>query len=56
MAMFPGKINDVILIAHLKTIEYGLAPVLDDPRRNVRKEAVDCLAAWSKVEDPKEDD
>jgi DNA repair/transcription protein MET18/MMS19 len=30
--------------------------VLDDPKRNVRKEAVDCRSAWSNMDEPEEDD
>ena len=29
---------------------------LDDPRRNVRKEAVSCMTAWLNVDEPEEDD
>jgi len=30
--------------------------VLDDPKRNVRKEAVDCRSAWLHMDEPEEDD
>lgn len=30
--------------------------MLDDPKRHVRKEAVDCLAAWLDVDEPDDDD
>ena len=30
--------------------------ILDDPRRNVRKEAVDCRAAWLALDEPEGED
>ena len=30
--------------------------ILDDPRRNVRKEAVDCRAVWLALDEPDDDD
>jgi len=30
--------------------------VLDDPKRTVRKEAVDCRSAWLNMDEPEEDD
>ena len=30
--------------------------VLDDPKRHVRKEGVDCRAAWFNMDEPEDDD
>ena len=45
------------LLALKKAVLQGLMAVLDDPKRDVRKEAVDARAAWSRaVDDPIDDD
>ena len=41
----------MVLVPHLTEVERGLVAPLDDPRRDVRKQAVDCKAAWSNVEE-----
>jgi DNA repair/transcription protein MET18/MMS19 len=53
---FPGSIKELKLIPYTNVVDRGIAVALDDPRRNVRKEAVDCRATWLKVEEPEEDD
>lgn len=34
----------------------GLMTVLDDPKRHVRKEAVECRGAWLNLDEPEEED
>ena len=56
LGIVPTKFKEFILLPQLKTIDTGVAKVLDDPRRDVRKAAVDCRAAWLLLEDPEEDE
>lgn len=49
---FPGGIRDSILLPYKNTVTRGLLSVLDDPKRNVRKEAVECRAAWFNMDEP----
>lgn len=50
-----GRANQ--LLALKREVLAGLVPVLDDPRRDVRKEAVDARAGWLRgVDDPEDDD
>jgi DNA repair/transcription protein MET18/MMS19 len=45
------------LLALKREVLQGLTAVLDDPRREVRKEAVDAKAAWIRgVDDAPDDD
>ena len=45
------------LLSLKKEVLQGLMTVLDDPKRDVRKEAVDARAAWLRsVDDPEEDE
>ena len=45
------------LLALKKDVVYGLLKALDDPRRDVRKEAVDARNTWIRnLDDPDEDD
>lgn len=45
------------LLALKREVLQGLMAVLDDPRRDVRKEAVDARSAWFRnVDDPQEDE
>lgn len=56
LSIVPSKFKEFLLLPHLKTIDRGVVKVLDDPRRDVRKAAVDCRAAWLLPEDPDEDE
>jgi DNA repair/transcription protein MET18/MMS19 len=44
------------LLALKRSVLQGLMPVLDDPRRDVRKMAVDARAAWLRGVDDEADD
>ena len=55
LRLFPGKVKDSNLIPYRNAVIRGLLPVLDDPKRYVRKEAVDCRAAWSNMDEPQSD-
>ncbi|KAI5289178.1 hypothetical protein KEM54_004286 [Ascosphaera aggregata] len=44
------------LLALRDSVIYGLRPSLDDPKRDVRKAAVDARAAWFRDVDPTTDD
>lgn len=51
-----GAITNPLLLLKREVLQ-GLAAALDDPRRDVRKEAVDARAAWIRgVDDAPEDD
>jgi len=53
---FPGKIKDSKLLPYRRAVCRGMLAVLDDPKRSVRKEAVDCRAAWLNLDEPEEED
>ena len=54
--MIPGKFKEFVLIPHAKAVDQGVVKVLDDPRRDVRRAAVDCRTAWLALDEPDEDD
>ncbi|MCJ1313855.1 hypothetical protein MMC25_007535 [Agyrium rufum] len=54
--VFPGKIKQSTLLPLRRPVTKDLMAVLDDPKRSVRKEAVDCRAAWMALDEPNEDD
>lgn len=56
LRVFPGRIKDSALLPYKKAVTRGLLTVLDDPKRHVRKEAVDCRAAWFNMDEAEEDD
>ena len=49
---FPGKVKESALLPYKNPVVRGLMTVLDDPRRNVRRSAVECRASWSKMDEP----
>ena len=55
LRMFPGRIKDSTLLPYKNTVTRGLLNVLDDPKRKVRKEAVECRAAWFNMDEPQSD-
>ncbi len=55
LRMFPGRVKDSTLLPYQTTVTRGLLNVLDDPKRNVRKEAVECRAAWFNMDEPQSD-
>lgn len=52
---FPGKVKDSSLLPYKNLVTRSLMPVLDDPKRRVRKAAVECRAKWFKMDDPPSD-
>lgn len=44
LRIFPGRVKDSTLLPYKNTVTRGLLNVLDDPKRKVRKEAVECRA------------
>lgn len=55
LAIYPGRIKDSTLLPYKNTVTRGLLSVLDDPKRHVRKEAVECRAAWFNMDEPQSD-
>ncbi|PWW78340.1 ARM repeat-containing protein [Tuber magnatum] len=49
---FPGAIRTELLLPYRGQVIRSLATVLDDPKRSVRKEAVDCRAKWYSLDEP----
>ncbi|SLM40704.1 MMS19, C-terminal [Lasallia pustulata] len=56
LRVFPGKVKDSALLPYKMAVTRGLIAVLDDPKRHVRKEAVDCRAAWFNMDEAEVDD
>lgn len=56
LRLFPTKIKDSILLPLRAKVVNGLMPALDDPKRNVRKEAVECKAAWVRLDELDDED
>ena len=52
---FPGNVKETILLPYKNSVIRGLLKVLDDPKRHVRKEAVECRAVWSNMDEPQSD-
>ena len=52
---FPGKVKDSTLLPYRNAVVRGLLGVLDDPRRRIRKEAVECRAKWFDMDEPQSD-
>lgn len=53
LRIFPGKIKDSTLLPLRGKVTWALAKdVLDDPKRSVRKEAIDCRAKWLSMDEP----
>lgn len=48
--------KDSALLPYRKAVIRGLMAVLDDPKRGVRKEAVDCRSKWLGLDEPDEED
>ena len=55
LRMFPEKMKGSTLLPYKSQMTKGLLNVLDDPRRHVRKEAVECRAAWFNMDEPQSD-
>ena len=53
LRMFPGKIKESTLLPFRGKVTWELGrSVLDDPKRGVRREAIDCRAKWLGMDEP----
>ncbi|KAL8702531.1 MAG: hypothetical protein Q9201_004297 [Fulgogasparrea decipioides] len=52
LQIFPGKVKDTVLLPSRNGVIRGILSALDDPKRHVRKAAVECKAAWSNMDEP----
>ena len=55
LGSFPGNMSDSTLLPSRDMVTYGLSEALDDRRREVRMQAIDCKASWLKLDEPDED-
>ncbi len=55
LRLFPGSVKDSNLLPYRNVVIRGLMTALDDSKRNVRKEAVECRAAWFNLDEPQSD-
>lgn len=53
--IFPGRVKDSTLLPFRTGVVRSLWEVLDDRKRDVRKAAVECRAAWLNLDEPDED-
>ncbi|KAJ6257724.1 hypothetical protein Dda_7512 [Drechslerella dactyloides] len=56
LSIFPSALSIDVVIPYKRQIMRALLKPLDDPKRSVRKEAVDCRARWFALGELKEDD
>lgn len=55
LLIFPGRVKDSVLLPFRNRVVWSLWEVLDDRKRDVRKAAVECRAAWLNLDEPDED-
>ncbi|KAI9824266.1 MAG: hypothetical protein M1832_002073 [Thelocarpon impressellum] len=55
LRLFPTAFRPELLLPYKKQVTKRLTDVLDDPKRHVRKEAVDCRAAWFRLDEPEDE-
>jgi DNA repair/transcription protein MET18/MMS19 len=55
LRLLPGTIKNETLLPFRRQVIRSLTSSLDDPKRHVRKEAVDCRARWHRMDEPDED-
>ncbi|KAF3919588.1 hypothetical protein ABW20_dc0103300 [Dactylellina cionopaga] len=56
LSIFPSALKIDVVIPYKRQIMRALLKPLDDLKRSVRKEAVDCRARWFALGEPKEDE
>ncbi|KAL8860114.1 MAG: hypothetical protein Q9178_003378 [Gyalolechia marmorata] len=56
LQIFPRRVKDSVLLPYRSGIIKGILSVLDDPKRHVRKMAVECRAAWTNMDEPDTED
>ncbi|KAI9652551.1 MAG: hypothetical protein M1829_001511 [Trizodia sp. TS-e1964] len=49
---YPGAIRNELLLPYKKQVIRNLQLALDDPKRDVRRAAVECRAVWCKMDEP----
>ena len=52
LQIFPRRVKDSVLLPYRSGIIKGILSVLDDPKRHVRKMAVECRATWTNMDEP----
>lgn len=55
LQLFPKAFRHELLVPHRKKVVKSLITSLDDPKREVRKEAVDCRSAWLRMDEQDEE-
>lgn len=55
LKILPGKVKEQSLLPYKTAVTRGLMVALDDPKRYIRKAAVDCRAAWFAMDEPASD-
>ena len=55
LKVFPGRVKQSNLLPVKSAVTRGMMKVLDDPKREVRKEAVDTRTAWLNMDEPNEE-
>ncbi|KAF3938488.1 hypothetical protein ABW19_dt0205283 [Dactylella cylindrospora] len=56
LSIFPSALGIGVVIPYKRQLMRALLKPVDDPKRSVRKEAVDCRARWFALGEPREDD
>jgi DNA repair/transcription protein MET18/MMS19 len=54
LKVFPRALRTDLLLPYKRQVIRSLVTALDDPKRNVRKEAVDCRARWYSLDEPED--
>ncbi|KAI9761955.1 MAG: hypothetical protein M4579_000738 [Chaenotheca gracillima] len=55
LQIFPAAFRHELLLPYKTQVSRILLDVLDDPKRHIRKEAVDCRSAWLRMDEPEEE-
>lgn len=55
LGIFPRALRGEVILPFKRLVVRGLSEALDDPKRWVRKEAVDCRMRWGEVDEPAEE-
>ncbi|KAI9838700.1 MAG: hypothetical protein M1819_005014 [Sarea resinae] len=56
LRLFPQHLRTEVLLPYKRSTMQRMLSALDDPKRAVRKEAVDCVAMWARMDEPDDDD
>ena len=52
LRLAPGRVKESALLPIKGKVVWGLLGALDDPKRSVRKEAIECRAGWLGLDEP----